>query len=120
MPMLHVLADLHAWGRPPQSRWWALVSWSVYAATPTGNQYIHRSAWVHEDRIERSRDPTVAALYRTVERFDLPADPDAWPTPAASAGRFWQHYGVLHQAPSAVTGIVPFTLPDPDPPRNRA
>ena len=110
VPMLNVLADLHAWGRSDGS-WWALVSWTLYGNTPTGNAYRYLSAWVSASEVEPSRDPAMGLLYRQVERLDLDADPSTWPTPAASPGRTWQHYGAITAPPAPAQSIS--TIPQP-------
>jgi hypothetical protein len=101
------LADLHAWGRSEGS-WWGLVSWRTYGSFADGtNGYLHVSAWVPARLLDPSSDPDAGREYRTVQRFDLPADRSAWPTPAASAGRRWRHCGPLEQAPRPAAEITP-------------
>lgn len=105
--LIRQLADLHAWGRA-EAGWWGLVSWRSYGSFSDGtNGYLYTSAWVPARLLEPSGDPAMAALYRAVERFDLPADPSAWPRPAATAGRRWRHCGPLEAAPPPLTELTP-------------
>lgn len=105
--VLRQLADLRAWGRAADGRWWALLSWSVYGNLDGGgNGFVHCSAWVPASQVTSSTDPTQIPLYRLVERFDLPPDPTVWPTPAASRGRTWYHYGPLTDRPPGPPGVT--------------
>lgn len=110
---LRQLADLHAWGREypadPAVRpsWWALVSWAVYGNLDGGgNGHVHCSAWVPAEHLLPSVDPSQGTLYRQVERFDLPPERNCWPTPAASRGRQWHHYGTVLTRPPAPPGVT--------------
>lgn len=105
--LVRQLADLHAWGRSEGS-WWGLVSWRTYGSFADGtNGYLHVSAWVPARLLDPSSDPDAGREYRTVQRFDLPIDRSAWPTPAASPGRRWQHCGPLEAALPAATQLTP-------------
>jgi hypothetical protein len=105
--LVRQLADLHAWGRSDGS-WWGLVSWRTYGSFPDGvNGYLYTSAWVPARLLDPSGDPAAVAEYRTVQRFDLPADRTAWPSPAATAGRRWRHCGPLEAAPPPVSEVTP-------------
>jgi hypothetical protein len=105
--VLAQLADLHAWGRDARGQWWALLSWGVYGNLDTGgNGFVYCSAWVPSTQVHTSTDPTQVPLYRLVERFDLPPDPAAWPTPAGSRGRTWHHYGAVTARPPGPPGVT--------------
>jgi hypothetical protein len=120
VPLVNRLADVHAWGRDVEG-WWALISWSVYGTLAEGhNGHVHCSAWVPAAGVHPSNDPTVQQEYRYLERLDLPADRSAWPTPAASTGRQWHHYGAITTPPTGptpglvdITGRYPAPLPRP-------
>ncbi|MBV9821216.1 MAG: hypothetical protein JO144_03150 [Actinobacteria bacterium] len=115
--LVRQLADLHAWGRSDGS-WWGLVSWRTYGSFGDGtNGYLYTSAWVPAWLLEPSSDPGVRREYQQVQRFELPADPAAWPVPAASAGRRWRHCGPLEQPPAPAAGIAPLTGGTGLPPR---
>ncbi len=102
--MLNVLADLHGWGRQADV-WWALVSWTMYGNTPAGNDWLYLSGWVRASGVMPSSDPSQRLLYAAIERFDLPADRSAWPTPAATPGRIWRHYGPITDRPPMPDGM---------------
>jgi hypothetical protein len=105
--VLGQLADLRAWGRAADGRWWALLSWGVYGNLDAGgNGFIYCSAWVPSSQVTSSSDPTQIPLYRLVERFELPLDPAVWPTPAGSRGRIWHHYGALTTRPPGPPGVT--------------
>ena len=104
VPLLNVLADLHAWGRQGGT-WWALVSWSIYGNTSHGNDWLYLSGWVPAAGLIPSADPSQQRLYAAIERFELPTDGTAWPTPAATTGRTWRHYGPITAHPPAPDGI---------------
>lgn len=107
--LVRQLADLHAWGRW-NGGWWGLVSWRTYGSFADGtNGYLYTSAWVPARWLEPSGDPGVRREYQQVQRFELPADPAAWPVPAASAGRRWRHCGPLERPPAPAPGIAPLT-----------
>ena len=107
--LVRQLADLHAWGRS-DGAWWGLVSWRSYGCFPDGvNGYLYTSAWIPARLLDPSADPAAAVEYRTVQRFDLPADRSAWPCPAATAGRRWRHCGPLEAPPPAPAELMPLT-----------
>ncbi len=89
VPMLSQLVDVLLWGRVGGT-WWALVSWTLYGNTVNGNRWVHVSGWVRGADVVPSADPSQRALYRALERVDLPADPTQWPTPAGPRGRDWR------------------------------
>lgn len=115
VPLLHELVDLHAWGRDADG-WWALVSWSVYGQHDGGrNAHRYLSAWVAAGEVRPSTDHYQHQLYRHLERFDLPADRTAWPTPAVTAGREWHHYGAITAPPELPAGVHPVSGTPPPP-----
>ncbi len=73
VPMLSQLVDVLLWGRVGGT-WWALVSWTLYGNTVNGNRWVHVSGWVRGADVVPSADPSQRALYRALERVDLPAD----------------------------------------------
>lgn len=103
------LADLHAWGRDPATgQWWGLISWAVYGQHHGGgNSHRYLSAWVPAGTLEPSRDDTLGPLYAAVERLDLPTNRAAWPTPAATHGRTWHHYGPITDSPALPDDVYP-------------
>jgi hypothetical protein len=103
--LVHQLADLHAWGKDARG-WWALISWSTYGVLDAGhNGHVHCSAWVPADTVQRSADPMLATEYRSIERFELPPDPAAWPILACRLNESWHHFGAITAHPGEIPGI---------------
>jgi hypothetical protein len=79
--------DLRIWGRTPDGRWWAMVTWEGWlahgfeAASPT-----QCAGWASSDFVLRS--PGVN--YENIPRVVLDEDQSAWPPPSGGL-----YFGVL-------------------------
>jgi hypothetical protein len=79
--------DLELWGRDPDGRWWALVSWEAWLgrgfATPDP---VLCSGWASSDHVLQ----TPGVNYERVTRIALTDDKASWPRPPNGL-----HFGVL-------------------------
>ena len=73
--------DLELWGRTPDGRWWALVSWEGWIAHAFERaRSIHCAGWAAAEQVM----PSPAVNYDRVTRITLDQDPGAWPKPPAA------------------------------------
>lgn len=89
---------LRGWGRAPDGRWWAILTWRDYLTDPVTHvgQHPHMfAAWARAEHVHPQPSERPPGRYAGIPRVELEADPGAWPAPPGWDQHDPHYLGVL-------------------------